>query len=171
MGLSIPLAFAILLLALLTSLGLFMGALMQMAVGLREMLNAQGEWERVRMEVELRLSIENVDAREVNFTVSNIGSRAIFLHSEGSYRWNTVIIAYENQSYPIEDYRVLEVRVSDGGKAFNPEEHPYIAPGEEALIEVELPEGAPDIPPGEAVLVLFASHYGVTAADEGVREG
>ena len=171
MGLSIPLASAILLLALLTSAGLFVGAMIQMTIGLRGLLHAQGMWERMKLEVELRLRVESIDARGLNFTVENTGSRTIFLHSEGDYRWNTVIIAYGGRSYPIDDYRVLEIRVSEANKTFNPGEHPYIAPGEEALIHVELPDEAPDISPGEAVLVLFASHYGVTAADEGVRTG
>ncbi len=169
MGLSTPLASAILLLALLTSAGLFIGAMIQMTIGLRELLYAQGEWERTQLEVELRLRIESIGVRYVNFTIENIGSRVIFLHSEEDYRWNTIIIAYRGRSYPIEDYRVLEIEVSGAGKTFDPQEHPYIAPGEEALIHVELPDGAPDISLGETVLVLFASHYGVTAADEGVR--
>ncbi|HDI53160.1 MAG TPA: hypothetical protein ENF89_03300, partial [Candidatus Bathyarchaeota archaeon] len=90
MGLSIPLASAILLLALLTSAGLFVGAMKQRAIGLRWLLHAEGSLERTQLEVELRLRVESIDAREVNFTVSNIGSRTIFLHSEGGYRWNTV---------------------------------------------------------------------------------
>jgi hypothetical protein len=72
-------------------------------------------------------------------------------------------------SYIIEDYTVLEVKVIDTQVSFNPSSHKFINPGEEARISFNLPEDAPAIPVGATVIIVFASHYGVTAQAEGVR--
>lgn len=72
-------------------------------------------------------------------------------------------------SYIIENYTVLDVKVIDTQVSFNPASHSYINPGEEARISFSLPEEAPTIPEGVAVIIVFASHYGVTAQAEGVR--
>ena len=44
-----------------------------------------------------------------------------------------------------------------------------MAPGEEAIIYFELPNGAPDIPLNTVFTVTFVSHYGVSAVKEGIR--
>ncbi len=72
-------------------------------------------------------------------------------------------------SYIIEDYTVLDVKVIDTQVSFNPSSHKFINPGEEARISFNLPEDAPAIPVGATVIIVFASHYGVTAQTEGVR--
>jgi hypothetical protein len=72
-------------------------------------------------------------------------------------------------SYIIEDYTVLEVNVTDTEVSFDPSSHSFINPGEEARISFSLPEEAPAIPEGAIVIIVFASHYGVTAQAEGVR--
>lgn len=72
-------------------------------------------------------------------------------------------------SYIIENYTLLDVKVIDTQVSFNPATHSFINPGEEARISFNLPEEAPAIPEGVAVIVVFASHYGVTAQAEGVR--
>jgi archaellum component FlaF (FlaF/FlaG flagellin family) len=170
MGLSAPLALIILLLGFLVSAGLIAGALIHSAIAMNAAFDEYLERERGMIEATLDLEVEKVGARVINVTVRSTGSRTIFLRSGEGYRWNSVIVAYQHGSYLVEDYRVLEVRVSGTNKTFDPDEHPYISPGEEALIAVELPDGAPDISIGDVVLVVFASHYGTTAADEGVRD-
>ena len=72
-------------------------------------------------------------------------------------------------SYIIENYTVLDVKIIDTQVSFNPTSHGFINPGEEARISFNLPEEVPVIPEGVAVIVVFASHYGVTAQAEGVR--
>jgi len=72
-------------------------------------------------------------------------------------------------SYMIENYTVLEVNVTDTQVSFDPSSHGFINPGEEARISFNLPEETSGIPTGATVIVVFVSHYGVTAQAEGVR--
>jgi len=120
------------------------------------------------------LTIDAVTAASCNVTVKNVGAKTIFLKSQNGFSWNTVMISYGNgshwQSYPIEEYEVLAVRVSGTNSSFNPTSHSYINPGEEAHLAFSIPNEAPEIPEQAVVAVTFASHYGVTASGEAVRE-
>ena len=98
----------------------------------------------------------------------NQGSKDVFLRNE-TFAWNSVIITYNNsdwQTYLIENYTVLDISASGTNESFDITSHQSIKPGEQALIEVELPSGAPDILIGSVVNVVFASHYGVSARQE-----
>jgi len=124
--------------------------------------------ERARLDVRLQLNITWIGDRAANITVRNTGSRAVFLASG----WNDVVVAYNASGHwrPfLSSFEVERIRVIGSGDYFTPQSHPFINPGEEALISVQLPEGAPNIPRGSPVIVVFASHYGVSAVGEAVR--
>lgn len=169
MGFSVSLASTIIIIGMVATAGVLAGTMFQITGALYETVEVYGDLERTRLDVRLELEIVDIEARELNITVSNIGSRTIFLASGQDYKFNTVIISYDGHSYIVEDYEILEIRVSGSNAPFDPASHLHIAPGEEALLKVEIPDGAPDIPAGGVVSAVFASHYGVSAADEGVR--
>jgi len=124
--------------------------------------------ERLKLEVRLQLNITSIGDREVDVTVRNVGSRTIFLIPG----WNDVIVAYNAGGYwrPfLSNFDIEQVRVASSETAFSPLTHPYINPGEEALITIRIPAEAPDIPGGSVVMVVFATHYGVSAVGEAVR--
>jgi hypothetical protein len=118
--------------------------------------------------------IDAVDSTSINVTVKNIGSKAVFLKSQNGFKWNTVMISYgissQWRSYSIEDYKILNVAVTGTNTTFNPDAHSYVNPGEEVHLAFSVPSEAPEIPVGAVVSVTFASHYGVTASGETVRE-
>ena len=121
--------------------------------------------ERLKLEVRLQLNITSIGDREVNVTVRNVGSRTIFLIPG----WNDVIVAYNASGYwrpYLSSFEVVEIRVAGSETAFT---HPFINPGEEAVITIRIPAEAPDIPGGSVVMVVFATHYGVSAVGEAVR--
>jgi archaellum component FlaF (FlaF/FlaG flagellin family) len=126
------------------------------------------EAERARLDVGLQLSITNVGNRTVEATVRNRGSRTVFL----TPGWNDAIVAYNTSRgwKPfLSSFTVVEIRVSGSDYSFQPSTHPYINPGEEAVIVIQLPDEAPDIPNGSLVVAVFASHYGVSAVGEAVK--
>jgi len=129
--------------------------------------------ERDKLDVRLELDIESIAARSCTTTVKNLGTKTIFLQSQKGFKWNSIMISYQTNShwlsYIIEDYTVLDVKVIDTTVSFNPASHSFINPGEEARISFDLPEEAPAIPNKATVIIVFASHYGVTAQAEGVR--
>ncbi|RLI37842.1 hypothetical protein DRO55_00350 [Candidatus Bathyarchaeota archaeon] len=123
------------------------------------------------LNVRLEIEITGVNSSSVSFYVKNLGSKTIFFRERG-YRWNSVILSYNNdgwRSYLIENYTVREIRVTGTNVTFNYSAHRYIKPGEEALIEAALPPAAPPIPQNGTVTIIFLSHYGVSAVKEGVR--
>jgi len=122
-------------------------------------------------EVKIDLFLDEVNASKIRFYVRNSGSKQIFLMRE-DYNWNSIIVSYKNiywRSYLIEDYSILEIRVAGTNFLLDVNSHRSLNPGEEALIEAYLPQGAPEIPANSSVIVVFASHYGVSAVGEGVR--
>jgi len=124
--------------------------------------------ERVKLDIGLWLNISSLGDRAINVTVRNTGSRTIFLANG----WNDVIVAYNASGYwrPfLSDFDIEQVRVAGSETAFSPLSHPYINPGEEAVITIQIPAEAPDIPHGSVVMVVFATHYGVSAVGEAVR--
>lgn len=173
MGFSVTITSSIILIVLFT---LSASLLITVFQGLKETSHVAREHisqEREKLDVSLKLEVLPLNATTCTLTVKNLGSRTIFFEGQSGFKWNTVIVSYGNDlfwtTYPIENYTILEVRVSETSYVFQPEKHPYIEAGEEAQIIFSLPEGAPEIPLNGLVSVVFATHYGVAAKAEAVR--
>ncbi|MCD6593651.1 hypothetical protein J7L00_06180 [Candidatus Bathyarchaeota archaeon] len=168
MGFSVTAASAIILVGLIV----FMGAsVTSLVYSINQLMIILNTLPRKNLNINIELDLICVNASYVEFYVRNTGSKTIFLKSQG-FNWNSVVVAYKNitrRSYLIEDYEVLEIKVQNSTLTFNPSTHPYVNPGEEARIRAILPRGAPKIPYSEPVTVVFISHYGVSAIDEGTR--
>jgi len=168
MGFSVAAASAIILIGLVTFIGVVTASLLYAMNQLIILLNALPNQD---LNVQIELDRVNINASLVQFYVKNKGSKTIFLKNQ-DFNWNSVIIAYRNNtwhSYLIEDYTVSEIKVQNSTISFNPSTHTYINPGEEAKIIVSLPADAPNIPTNGTVIIVFISHYGVSAMKEGVR--
>jgi len=166
MGFSVTISSAIILISLIAVGGTISGALLYASFIILPEINMYVETQRTMLNIQLDLSIENISDRSCVINVSNTGSRTIFM--EGGHN-NTIIISYGTPWTPfiVEDYDVLEIKVSGTNSTFDPNSHRYINPGEEARIEINIPSDAPDI--DDTVIVVFASHYGVSTQAEGVR--
>jgi len=169
MGLSVPIASAIVFIGWIALAGAISTSTLSTMNALGSMVNSASD-DKIKLGVQLELNITSIEARELNFSVRNTGSRDIFLRNE-SYVWNSVILNYNTttsdwQAYLIENYTILSINVTGTDASFTITSHSCLKPGEEALIQVELPSGAPDIPVNSLVTVVFASHYGVSAAEE-----
>jgi len=175
MGFSVTMASSIVLAGLILFTGsLFMSLLYSLYTSIGVMATYV-DGEKARLGVKLEAEIEDVGNFSIQLNVKNVGSKPIFLQEDG-YRWNSIIVSYNTSTsrwvtYLIEDYTILEVRVTGTNVSFNPAGHRFLEPGEEARIAFHLPNGAPEIPAGGVVTVVFASHYGVSARDEAVRGG
>ena len=168
MGFSVAAASAIILIGLITFMGVVAASLLYAINQLVILLNALPNRD---LDVQIELDRVNINASHVQFYVKNKGSKTIFLKNQ-DFNWNSVIIAYRNntwRSYLIEDYTVSEIKVQNSTVSFNPSTHTYINPGEEAKIIVSLPADAPNIPTNGTVIIVFISHYGVSAMKEEVR--
>jgi len=168
MGFSVAAASAVILIGLITFVGVTTASLFYAINQLTILLNTLPNQD---LDVQIELDRVNINASLVQFYVKNTGSKIIFLKNQ-DFNWNTVIIAYRNNtwhSYLIEDYTVSEIKVQNSTVSFNVSTHMYINPGEEAKIIVSLPADAPNIPTNGTVIVVFFSHYGVSAMKEGVR--
>ena len=168
MGFSVAAASAVILIGLITFIGVVTASLLyainQLTITLNTLPNRD-------LDVQIELDRVNINASLVQFYVKNKGSKTIFLKNQ-DFNWNSVIIAYRNNtwhSYLIEDYTVSEIKVQNSTVSFNPSIHTYINPGEEAKIIVSLPADAPNIPTNGTVIIVFISHYGVSAMKEEVR--
>jgi archaellum component FlaF (FlaF/FlaG flagellin family) len=167
MGLSVSIASAIVLIGWIAFVGAISTAMLQTinAVGLQ--VNSTTD-DKTRLSVRLQLDITSIENRALNFTVSNTGSREIFLRNE-TFAWNTVLLTYNNTdwiTYMIENYTVLSINATGTTGSFNPTTHQSIKPGEQALINVQLPTSAPDILTNSVATVVFATHYGISAQQE-----
>jgi len=173
MGFSVTITSSIILIVLFTLSVSFMVAIFQNLKEMSAIAEQYVSQEREKLDVALRLEIESLNVTSCVFTVKNLGSRTIFFKDQAGFKWNTVIFSYGNStfwtSYQIEDYTILEVKVSGTSYTFTPGSHPYIEAGEEAHILFKLPEGAPEIPLGGLASVVFVTHYGVTTKAEAVR--
>lgn len=160
-------ASAIVLIGWIAFVGAISTAMLQTinAVGLQ--VNSTTD-DKTRLSVRLQLDITSIENRALNFTVSNTGSREIFLRNE-TFAWNTVLLTYNNTdwiTYMIENYTVLSINATGTTGSFNPTTHQSIKPGEQALINVQLPTSAPDILTNSVATVVFATHYGISAQQE-----
>ena len=168
MGFSVAAASAVILIGLITFVGVTTASLFYAINQLTILLNTLPNQD---LDVQIELDRVNINASFVQFYVKNTGSKIIFLKNQ-DFNWNSVIIAYRNNtwhSYLIEDYTVSEIKVQNSTVSFNVSTHMYINPSEEAKIIVSLPADAPNIPTDGTVIVVFISHYGVSAMKEGVR--
>jgi len=170
MGFSVTISSVIILIGLLVT---FTSVSVVVFQSLRELSYATKDYfnrERERLDVQLQLEVEEVNASSCNITVKNTGCKTIFLRSQNGFQWNTILLSYINnsdwQSYIIEQYDILDVKVSNTNCSFNPSSHNFINPGEEALISFNISAGAPE----SMVSVAFVTHYGVTAKAEGVMQ-
>ncbi|MBS7616277.1 hypothetical protein KEJ45_03660 [Candidatus Bathyarchaeota archaeon] len=174
MGFSVTITSSIILIAMFAISTSFLITLFQ---GLKEISYIAENYvsrNREKLDVALQLEVYPVNATLCNITVRNTGYNVIFLEDQSGFKWNTILLSYGNESfwvsYSIEDYEVLEVKVSGTSYTFTPNSHNYIESGEEALIFFNIPSGAPEIPVNGLVSVVFVTHYGVAAKAEAVRE-
>jgi len=168
MGFSVTISSAIILISLVAVGGTVSGALLYASFIIIPEVNMYVETQRTMLDIQLDLSIESINKSSCVINVSNTGSRTLFM--EGGHN-NTIIISYGSPWSPflVEDYDVLEIKVSGTNSTFDPNSHRYINPGEEARIEIYTPSYAPEIQLDDTVIVVFASHYGVSTQAEGVR--
>jgi len=173
MGLSISIASAIVLVGWLALVGAISTTMITAVLDIGSIANSASN-ERNKLDVQLGLRITSVENRSVDFSVLNSGSVDIFL-GNGTFAWNSVIVTYNDtdtqnnthlQTYLIENYTVLAINVTGTNESFDVTSHQSIKPGEQAIIEVDLPSEAPDIPIDSVLNVVFASNYGVTASQE-----
>ena len=174
MGFSVTIASAIVLIGLIILFGCLSTVLVYSLNTLSDVTKEYIGRERDKLDVRLELSLTSIGANSCIINVRNLGTKTVFLQSQRNFQWNSIVTSYQTNeknwfSYIIEDYTVLEVNVTDTQVSFDPGNHGFINPGEEARISFNLPEEAPGIPVGATVIVVFASHYGVTAQAEGVR--
>jgi len=168
MGFSVTIASTIVLIGLIAFAG---GTTMSMLYMLDYLVTLTNESARLAPDVQIDLEVISIDNSTIHFYVKNMGSKTIFLRNQ-TFNWNSIVIAYNNSSwhsYLIENYFVSEIKVQNSTVSFNLLTHKFINPGEEARIDVSLPYGAPEIPLNEPILIVFISHYGVSASWEGVR--
>ncbi|MGD0978349.1 MAG: hypothetical protein ABR962_04315 [Candidatus Bathyarchaeia archaeon] len=167
MGLSVSIASAIVLVGWIAFVGAISTALLATMNNVGTLVNSPSN-DEAKLSVQLSLTIASVESRSLNFSVQNTGSSEIFLRNE-TFAWNSVIVTYNNtdwQTYLIDNYTVLVINAIGTNESFDVTSHQSIKPGEQALIQVDLPSGAPDIQIGSVVNVVFASHYGVSARQE-----
>lgn len=174
MGFSVTITSSIVLIVIFALATSFLVTIFQ---GVRIVSNAAGEYmrlEREKFETALQLKVDSANATTCTLTLKNVGSKVIVLRSQNGFNWNTIILSYGNsshwRSYAIENYEVLTVRVSETNYTFNPAIHPFINPGEEAEIFLQIPNGAPEIPSQGLVSVAFVTHCGVVARAEAIAE-
>ncbi|MEM3731038.1 MAG: hypothetical protein QW667_07880 [Candidatus Bathyarchaeia archaeon] len=173
MGFSVTISSSIILIVLFALSSSFLITIFQ---GLKEISYATEKYlscQSGKLGVALHLTIDFINATSCIVTVKNTGSKVIFLKKQEGFSWNTIILSYGNDSfwfsYPIENYEILEIKVSETNYTFSPEDHSFLNSGEEAKIYFNIPENAPEIPLNGLVSVVFVSHYGVDAKGEGVR--
>jgi archaellum component FlaF (FlaF/FlaG flagellin family) len=175
MGFSVTIASTIVLIGLVVLFGSLSAVLVYSLNTLSDATREYVSRERDKLDVKLGLEIQTISADSCEISVKNSGTKAIFLQSQENFQWNSIVISYQNNSnwlsYVIENYTVLEIRILDTSPLilFDPASHSFINPGEEAIISFDLTEDAPAIPTKAPVVVVFASHYGVTAQAEGAR--
>jgi hypothetical protein len=166
-GLSVSIASAIVLVGWIAFIGAISTALLGTMNNIGSIMNSPSS-NNIKLNVQLRLTITSVESRSINFSVQNTGSLDIFLRNQ-TYAWNSVIITYNNtdwRTYLLDNYTVLSINALGTNESFDVTSHQSIKPGEQALIEIYLPSGAPDILIGSVVNVVFVSHYGVSAMQE-----
>jgi hypothetical protein len=166
-GLSVSIASAIVLVGWIAFIGAISTALLTTMNNVGSLVNSTLN-DDIKLSVQLGLTIRSVENRSLNFSVQNTGSRDIFLRNE-TFTWNSAIVTYNNtdwQTYLIENYTVLTINATGTNESFDVTSHQSIKPGEQALINIQLPSSAPDILTNSVITVVFATHYGISAQQE-----
>jgi archaellum component FlaF (FlaF/FlaG flagellin family) len=167
MGLSVSIASAIVLIGWIAFIGSISAAMLTTINAVGTVVNSTSS-DDIKLSVQLALTILYAYNSNITISVQNTGSREIFLRNE-TFAWNSVILTYNDtdwQTYLIDNYTVLAINPVGANTSFTLTSQQSINPGEQALIEVDLPSGAPPILLGSIVNVVFASQYGVSAAQE-----
>ena len=127
-----------------------------------------------KIDTQMQLTIDSVSATTCSITIKNVGSKTIFMQNTNGYNWNTIILSYGDNdqwnAFTIETYTISEVKVTATNATLNPTTHKYMSPGEQVVITLNIPGGAPSIESQDIVSIVFASHYGVTASGEVTME-
>ena len=149
MGFSVTIASTIVLIGLVVLFGSLSAVLVYSLNTLSDTTREYLSHERDKLDVKLELEIETINADSCIIKVKNSGTKTIFLQNQENFQWNSIVISYQNNShwlsYIIENYTVLEVRVTGTEVFFDPASHSFINPGEEARIRFNLPEEAPHV--------------------------
>jgi len=171
MGLSTPIATSIVFIGVLAFISSVFSLLINATHSLIEATSHIDEW----ITTYTRIEISNVSVSNniIEFLVKNLGPRTIHLIRYGDYSWCSVIVSYNATSgwvtYLIDNYTVNNITVLDTNVTYSPSQHPFINPGEGAWILTRLPEGAPEIPVGSPVIIVFSTRFGDVAMYEVVR--
>jgi archaellum component FlaF (FlaF/FlaG flagellin family) len=144
MGFSVTIASSIVLIGIIAA---FVTVSTTLFYSFKELNKATSDYlerEQERLDARLDLEVNSVNATSCNVTVKNLGSKTIFLTSQNGFQWNSMIISYDANSswhsYLIENYEILEVKVSNTTTTFNATTHSFINPGEEAQISISVPQ-------------------------------
>ncbi|MHA1632566.1 MAG: hypothetical protein ACTSXC_07165 [Candidatus Freyarchaeota archaeon] len=171
MGVSTPIASAIVLAGVVVFIGSISSSLLNGLCYFTDMISSCDQAFKVKSRLEL--SILSVTNNSVEILVNNLGPETVFLVSEGGYNWSSIIISYRSNSawktYLVDNYEVLEINVTSTDLSFDPSTHPFVNPGETARIRADMPEGAPEIEVGSPLVAIFTSRFGEVAECEGVR--
>jgi len=141
MGLSVPIVSGIMLVALIIVSSMVFQVMVMQAMSLAQFMDWYASRMAEKLEVALTLNIASIDvsAGKMNLILRNVGSKTVFLENNGVLR-NDVIVAYNSSTVgwisQTVNYTVLEVRIANADVAFNSSLHPYLSPGEEALIQI-----------------------------------
>ena len=171
MGVSTPIASAIVLAGVVVFIGFVSSSLLNGLCYFTDIVSSCDQAFKVKSRLDL--SILSVTNDSVEILVNNLGPETVFLVSEGGYNWSSIIISYRANSawktYLVDNYEVLEINITSTDLSFNPSTHPFVNPGETARIRADIPEGAPEIEVGSPLIAVFISRFGEVAECEGVR--
>ena len=132
MGVSTPIASAIVLAGVVVFIGFVSSSLLNGLCYFTDIVSSCDQAFKVKSRLEL--SILSVTNDSVEILVNNLGPETVFLVSEGGYNWSSIIISYRANSawktYLVDNYEVLEINVTSTDLSFNPSTHPFVNPGE-----------------------------------------
>lgn len=138
MGFSVTIASAIVLIGMIILFGSLFAVLVYSLNTLSDTTKEYFNREMDKFNVKLELEIESIEADSCTINVKNSGTKTIFLQNQENFQWNSIVISYQTDShwlsYIIENYTVLEVRITGTQVSFEPTNHSFINPGEEARI-------------------------------------
>lgn len=144
MGFSVTIASTIVLIGLVVLFGSLSAVLVYSLSTLSDTTKEYLNRERDKLDVKLELEIETINAASCVINVKNVGTKTIFLQNQENFQWNSIVISYQVNSdwlsYIIENYTVLEVKVTGTTVSFDPASHSFINPGEAARISFNLPD-------------------------------
>jgi len=172
MGLATPIAASIVLAGIIGSTASLIACSLYTT---QLLLDASASWESSISGSKLELANLSATNSSVEFSVTNLGPRPVsLLESESGYSWCSVLTSYRTpggwRTFLIDNYHLVEINVPGTGLSFDPETHRFLNPGETARISATIPLGAPEIPIGKPIVVVFVTRFGEVAQFEGVRQ-